>query len=256
VTARSSEVAEFLAGAVLGPAHVVTEDDLADLPDPVRRYLQVAGVVGTAVPATVRIRQQGAIRQGPSRRWSPFVAEEYFTTRPAGFMWVAKARTSPFLTATVVDRYQSGTGRMTVRLLGRLTVADDGSPEMNASSLVRYLNEAMWFPAALAVAPIQWTAINDTTARAFIRDGDLTASGTCFFDDAGRLTNFVAERYRQAGRSQPKLQEWSTPILRYGTMAGLNLPVAGEAMWTLDRDEFAYVRMRVEEIEYDRPEPF
>jgi hypothetical protein len=44
---------------------VVTEEMLADLPEPVRRYLRCTGVVGTPVPGTIRLHQEGRMRPGP-----------------------------------------------------------------------------------------------------------------------------------------------------------------------------------------------
>ena len=249
-------VTSFLAGARRGPERRVADADLERLPAPVRRYVQYTGAAGTAVPATVRMQQRGTIRQGPGRRWNTFAAEEYFTTDPGGFLWIAKARTSPFMSATVVDRYQGGTGRMTVQVMGRLTVADDGSPEMNASSLVRYLNELMWIPAALATAPIAWEAVDDHTARATLRDGPNTATGTFHVDGEGRLTNFTASRYRQAGRGRPSLQSWSVPVSDFGERAELRLPARAEGTWSTEKSDFTYVRLYADVIDYNVPAPF
>jgi hypothetical protein len=251
-----SEVTRFLAGARRAPERLVTDADLERLPGPIRRYLQYTGAVGTAVPATVRMQQRGTIRQGPGRRWNTVAAEEYFTTDPSGLLWIAKARTSPFMSATVLDRYQGGSGRMTVQVMGRLTVADDGSPEMNASSLVRYLNELMWIPAVMATAPITWDEIDDHAARASLRDGPNTATGTFHVDAEGRLTNFSASRFRQAGRGRPSLQSWSVPVSDFGERAGLRLPVRTEAVWSTEKSEFTYVRLHTDAIDYNVPEPF
>jgi hypothetical protein len=48
---------------------VVTEEMLAGLPEPVRRYLRYAGVVGRPFPGTIRLCQKGrpdAARTGPA----------------------------------------------------------------------------------------------------------------------------------------------------------------------------------------------
>jgi hypothetical protein len=58
---------------------VVTEEMLAGLPEPVRRYLRYTGVVGTPIPATIRLRQKGRMRPGPGQPWMPLEAEEHYS---------------------------------------------------------------------------------------------------------------------------------------------------------------------------------
>ena len=52
-------------------AGTVRDRDLAHLPASVRRYLQVAGVVGQPHVHTVAARMHGRIRGGPAARWMP-----------------------------------------------------------------------------------------------------------------------------------------------------------------------------------------
>ena len=78
------DVQALRARAAPGRAGGVTEEMLADLPDPVRRYLRYTGVVGTPFPGTVWLRQQGTMRLG--QRWLPLDAEEHYSVRPPGFV--------------------------------------------------------------------------------------------------------------------------------------------------------------------------
>ena len=57
-------------------APVVTEADLAPLPEPVQRYLRRAGVVGQPRVRNYRLRFRGRIRGGPDSRWMPFEADQ------------------------------------------------------------------------------------------------------------------------------------------------------------------------------------
>lgn len=80
------ETAAMLAGSRGQEAAVIAEADLAGLPEPVRRWLRWAGVVGTEMPKTVRLTQEGRFRMGEGRPWVPFTATEVFTTDPPGFL--------------------------------------------------------------------------------------------------------------------------------------------------------------------------
>jgi hypothetical protein len=140
-----------------------------------------------------------------------------------------------------------------MRLLGIVAVARDRGPEMDRGALLRYLNEIMWFPAAAISPAIAWEPIDGASARATITFGGVSAPAEFVFDAEGRLVNMVAERYdREAGRVLP----WSTPIADYGEFEGLRLPVAGEAVYARGEGDMPYIRLRVTEIEYDRPERF
>ena len=70
--------------ATSGVADLVTDRDLAYLPEPVQRYLRAAGVVGHPRVHNFRVRMRGRIRNGPEARWIPLVAEQYnFVDEPA-----------------------------------------------------------------------------------------------------------------------------------------------------------------------------
>ena len=73
------DVQALQARASPGRAGVVTEEMLAGLPEPVRRYLRYTGVVGTPIPATIRLRQKGRMRPGPGQPWMPLEAEEHYS---------------------------------------------------------------------------------------------------------------------------------------------------------------------------------
>jgi hypothetical protein len=138
-----------------------------------------------------------------------------------------------------------------MRLLGLFTVARDSGPAMNHGGLLRYLNELMWFPAGAISPYITWDAIDETSARATMSYGGVSAPATFVFDAQGRLTTMVADRFdRDDGRVNP----WSTPITEYGTFDGVRIPVAGEAVYARAPGDFPYIRVRITALEYNRPE--
>ncbi len=55
----------------------VADDDLADLPHPVRRYLRAMGVVGPPRTRSFRAHLRGRFRRGPEGRWMPCDAWQY-----------------------------------------------------------------------------------------------------------------------------------------------------------------------------------
>ena len=90
----ASEIDALLANARPPAPATVSEADLEPLPQPVRRWLRHARVVGKQRPTTVRLRQAGRF-QMESRGWLPYQDEQYFTNQPPGFLWKASFRIGP-----------------------------------------------------------------------------------------------------------------------------------------------------------------
>jgi len=228
---------------------VVTAAMLASLPEPVRRYLEFSGVVGKPLIRTVTVKQTGKIRQSSEKPWMRFRATETYSLDPPGFVWKAKAYRGGLPLLTVRDSYVEGRGGMRVRLAGLFPIVNASGPELDHSSAVRFLNEMMWFPSAFLRPNITWTAIDDTSAEVSLTDQGRSVSGKLYFAPDGRPTNFISRRYKDLGTgSEPQL--WSTPVTAYGTHCGLNLPIAGQAVWHLESGDFTYIDLRVEEIIY------
>ena len=89
---------------------------LADLPEPVRRYLRYTGVVGRPFPGTVWLRQQGTMRLGPGQWWLPLEAEEHYSVHPPGFVWAGTVRVGALAVGRARDMYAEGGGRMLVKV--------------------------------------------------------------------------------------------------------------------------------------------
>ena len=109
----------------------------------------------------------------------------------------------------------------------------------------------MWFPAAALSPYIAWEPIDAHAARATMTYRGVSAPATFYFDDAGDLTDMVAERYRTVDGGFA-LDTWSTPLGEYGEFNGVRVPVAGEGVWKLKSGDYAYIKLRVTELEYDR----
>ncbi len=226
----------------------VTEQMIERLPKPVAGSLRRSGVIGTPIPRTVRIRQEGRIRSSAESRWLRFKAQQTYEVAVPGFEWIAKLKMGGLTTAKARDSLRSGVGRMHVKLLGMFDVVDGSGPEIEQGSLMRWLNETMWFPAVWTTELIKWHDGNGDTAFGSVTVGDLTAEAEFVFDE-GRLVDFRADRYRDTGDGY-ELHPWSTPLTDHRRMAGIELPVAGSAYWHLPGGAFDYIQLRLTGIDY------
>lgn len=105
---------------------IVTGEMLQKLPDPVKRYLTYSGVVGKPMVQTVRLKQVGKIRKDATQPWINFVAKEYFSVSPPGFVWIAYMKVFGLPLMRVRDYYMEGRGNILVKALSLFTVADSG----------------------------------------------------------------------------------------------------------------------------------
>jgi hypothetical protein len=233
-----------------GAQRVVTPDMLAELPEPVRRYLNLTGVVGYPWIDTVRLRQVGTFRLGLDRPWMPFTAEETYTTDPPSLTWQARFKLAGLPLLNARDRYESGHGHMFGKLAGLFTVFDARGEELDQATMIRYLNEIMWFPTAFLGDNMQWEEGDEQSARVTFTDGGKSVSAKMFFDTDGRLTNFRAMRYREID-GDFSLDPWSTPMTGYGEFAGLKLPSKGQAVWHLPTGDLPYADLEITEVDYN-----
>lgn len=229
---------------------VVTEAMLAGLPAPVRRYLTYTGIVGKPSVQTVHLRQKGAMHLGADQPRIPLDAEQWYTVQPPGFVWEGTMHAGPLPLARARDMYRGGKGNMLVKVGSLFTVVDGKGAEMDQGAMMRYLSEMIWFPAAFLGDNISFEAVDETSARVTLADHGKSVTGTLKFDADGRVTEFVAKRYRMVDGGY-QLETWSAPVTEYGELAGLNLPVRGKAVWKLPAGDLEYFDVIITELEYN-----
>ena len=229
---------------------IITKEMLAPLPEPVQRCLTFVGVVGKPKIKTVRLKQFGRFRQGSDQPWMAMTADQTYTTNPPGFVWNARFKVAGVTLLRARDCYENGEGHMFARLAWVFPIFDVRGDELTQGTMVRYLQEMIWFPAAFLEPYIEWMAVDNNSAEVKFTDHGKSVSGTMLFDDVGRVVDFKAERYREIdGRFQ--LDQWSTPVETYGVLAGLNLPTRGKAIWHLDDGDLSYVDLEIQEVQYN-----
>jgi uncharacterized protein DUF6544 len=231
------------------PVHI-TEAHLLGLPEVVQRYLRYSQVVGKETIRTVRLKQIGKFRQSAQQPWMKLDAEEYYSVNPPGFLWVGTIRKAGLPVVRARDRYRDGKGNMQIKLGTIFTIADTTGAEMDQASMMRYLNEMIWFPTAFLGPNVSFEPVDQTSARVTLTDLGKQVTATMFFDNKGRLTDFVAPRYREV-KGKYELETWSTPITEYGEYGGLKLPVNGKAVWKLKEGDLEYIDVFIPDLEFN-----
>lgn len=227
--------------------------DLAGLPEPLQRFFRKVLPEGQPIIRFVELRQTGFMRLDEKNgKWLPLRARQYFSTHPPGFLWDARVRMAPLVTARVLDSYRNGAGSLRARLFNTFTVADEsGTGQMAAAELVRYLAEAVWFPTALLPGPfLKWEAIDDHTARARLHDGHTEVHLTFYFNEKDEIEKATTSRaYQVKGRFQTA--PWTGYYRDYRKRNGILIPLRAKVVWTLPAGDFEYWQGQITDIRYE-----
>ncbi len=134
-----------------------TEALVAELPEPVRRYLHHALPKGFHVTRGVTLRMAGKIRVG---FWLPFTAGQECDGR--SFEWRARVGIGPLAPLEIVDCYANGAGSVTGRLLSRYELFRQADEHVHRSAAGRAALEAVLAPASLLPGRgVSWRAEED-----------------------------------------------------------------------------------------------
>ncbi|WP_135805911.1 DUF6544 family protein [Halorussus marinus] len=252
--ATATLVADLLADADRS-RRAVAPEEFAGLPDPVRRYLDLALADDRSHVRTARLRQRGEFRLGGAESaWKPFAATHHVAVRPPGFVWDAAIEAAPLVPVRVVDSYVGGTGGLRATLFGLVAVADPApTPELDEGELVRYLAEAVWLPSALAPgAGVAWDPIDDRSARATVDHRGTTASAVFHFED-DRIVRVTADRPRRLPDGRFESTPWTGSFGRYRERNGVTVPTEASVAWRLPAGDLPYWRARVTGIDHRPP---
>jgi Family of unknown function (DUF6544) len=234
-------------------APVVTEVDLAALPEPVQRYLRATGVVGRPRVRNYRLRFRGRIRSGPDARWMPFEAEQQsFADQPTRLFFMHARMFA--LPIEVFHRRSGGQATMQVKIAGVIPMVDARGDVMDRSEAVTLFNDmCLLAPATLLDPAIAWEPVDKRTVRARFTDGGQTISATLLFGDDDLLANFISDdrsRSSPDGKSFTRLR-FSTPMRDYRDFGSVRLGAHGEARWMLPEGDFTYGEFDLLEVAYN-----
>lgn len=223
------------------------------LPPPVARMFRAVLTPGQPMVATASLRHEGSFDMGRDEpNWRPFTSQQRVLTRRPGFVWDARIAMLPLLPVHVHDAYVSGRGVLRAKMLGLITVMDvEPTPQLAQGELMRWVAEAAWYPTALLPGPgVQWSAVDDSTARLTVVDGDIGVSLTVGFGADGRIATVRSEeRYRDTPDG-PVATPWVGHFWDYAEQDGMWIPRDGEVSWIYADGPRPYWRGHITSLEY------
>jgi hypothetical protein len=177
------------------PSPTYDADAAADLPEPVQRYFEYVFVDSIEPLATVELTMAGEFRRPLTEGFNPTTAEQTIAVGTPSLMFSARTSMLPGVWARAYDFYAEGEMEMQAKVMSTLTVVDESeTPELNQTSLQRWLLETPLYPPALLPGgPVRWEPIDDSHARAIVAADGLEAALVATFADDGSLVSLHAE---------------------------------------------------------------
>jgi hypothetical protein len=242
--------------AARAPVRPETVDfrELEGLPAPVQRYFRATLEDGRPMVAGIRVRHEGTFNMGETTdRWKPFTSDQKVVTQRPGFDWDARIAMMPGVPVRVHDSYVAGEGILHASLLGLFTVADQrGTDDVAEGELMRYFAEAAWYPTALLPSQgVRWEAVDESSARATLTEGDISITMLFTFDEQGLMETARAESRGRTVDGDGVPTPWRCRFWSYEERGGMRVPLGGEVAWLPPEGEKPYFRGRITEIDYE-----
>lgn len=231
---------------------ILTEADLAGLPEPVQSYLKQSGSVGQPQVHHFKAVWRGRIRGGPDDPWMPFTAEQYnFVNEPSRFFHLTASRSG--IPVDGIHVFALGEATMRIKLLSLLPIVSAGGEEMTRAETVTLLNDmAIIAPSALLESAVRWEPIDSRSARALYSVGSNTVSAVLTFNASCELVGFVSDDRLVASPDGTRFtpMRWSTPITGYKRMGPYRVASCGEARWHPGAgDDYSYIELELVDLE-------
>jgi hypothetical protein len=254
---RRTTVALTATHPAVGAGAVVTEADLAHLPELVAEHVRRSGALGQPRVVSVHARIHGRIRSSASARWMTYTGEQVntFGHAPSRLFWMDATMLG--LPVDVLHVLVGPTATMRVKVCSVVPMVNAAGPDMDRAETVTLFNDlCIVAPAALIDAPIIWQPLDDRHVRGVFTNGTQSVTADLAFDD-GDLVDFVSDdRMSTTGDGSTLIpQRWSTPVRDYAFLGTRRLATYGEGHWHTtgpDTDgDFAYLEYNLDAITYN-----
>ncbi|MFD3259591.1 DUF6544 family protein [Paenibacillus lentus] len=230
---------------------IFTSDDIQELPEPVRKYFEYSGYIGTPKMSYMKAAFKDVdFIMSPDK---PAIRIDYtqynFVHEPVRLAYIDTSMYGiPF---EGFDSYVDGHGGMKGVLGKIIPLFHQTGEAMNRACLVTFLSESLVMPNAALQDYITWEAVDATHAKATITYKGISASGIFTFSDRGQLLTFTTED-RSVISADGTVQQvaWSALFDDYKTIGGIKQPTHLQAVWNYEQGDLIYFDGSSFTIEY------
>jgi hypothetical protein len=230
---------------------ILTEKDIAHLPEPVKKFIRLTGFMGKEKISNVYLKGCGQIRSSEKAGWMQFTSEQYnFIDSPFRAFYIRAVKMG--VPAVGLHLYKNEKASMVIKLLNLFTVVDAKGPEMNQAETITVLNDMCFMaPGSLINKNITWEMMDTNQVKATFTNEKITVSAILTFDEEGKLVNFLSyDRFETNGKIYTN-NPWETPVKEYRKIGDYYLPSKADVIYKRPEGNFCYLEFRLEEIKYN-----
>ena len=246
------EVASGLAQIAKRTPEILTEADLAHLPQLVKQYIRYSGAVGKPKVHSFKIGFTGKIRKDGQSPWMPFRVEQYsFINESIRLFWMDAIMMH--LPVKGFHCFNKGNAFMDIRLFGLFRVQYMDGPEMGIAETVTFFNDlCVMAPATLIDRRINWITTDGNRVLAEFTDNGITISAWLCFGPNGELENFISsDRYAFVGKNRMEKYTWKTPLRNYQEIEGRKISSEADLIYEYPENDFCYGKFKMTSLQYN-----
>jgi len=231
---------------------LLTDNDIAHLPNTVKKYLFYTGAVGKSKIQNMCIEFNALMYRKPND--SPMKSESkqynFYTNYTRIFLMKASKMLIPFRAKHIYSNQQAN---FVVRVAGLFNAVDINGEELTKAETVTVLNDLCLFaPACLIDKRLTWKEIDSLTSEVTFTNGKYKVSAFLYFNEKGELVNFISDdRSAMQDDGTLKTARWSTPVSDYKEFNGRKVPTYGETIWHYPEGNFTYGKFTLKSIQYN-----
>lgn len=231
---------------------ILNENDILHLPKIVQKYIINSGAVGEEKVQNFRAKIKGQIKPNFDSDYLDFNSVQYnFFDEPSRIFYIdSKMYGLPF---DGLHSYVGPNAVMLIKIASLLKVVDARGKLMNKGETVTMFNDMCLFaPASLIDKNIVWEEIDSLKIKTTFTNQGNTIKAVLFFNENAELIDFSSfDRYESGDGKTYKNYEWTTPISEYKKINGRKIPFSGEAIWHKPEGKYVYIKLVIEEVEYN-----
>jgi len=228
---------------------LLTENDILQLPEPVKKYIRFTGSVGKPKVNNFKLEFTGKIRKDEQSEWMPFSSEQYnFMETPTRlFFMKAEMKSMP---VAGYHCFKNGVAFMDIRLFSLFKVQYMNGAAMDMAETVTFFNDMCCMaPPTLIDKRIKWLEIDGNKVKASFTNNNITIYAWLYFNDKGELINFSSDDRYSADAGKKIL--WSTPLKDYREINGYKLAGNAEAIYSYSDRDLCYGTFKLIRITYN-----
>lgn len=252
-----SEIQQELARHPVVEIRTIRENNIAHLPDPLKKYLNYCGYVNKMDAQNARVIWQDVyLKPDPGKAWTKMDCHQFNSVAEPTRIVYMKSHIFGLIPFEGRDKCQEGKGSMLIRLLKYITVANARGREMDASALVTVLAESIMVSGYIFRDYLTWTSIDEGSCQARLQFNDTDVKGIFYFNESGEATRFVTDdRYYAAKDNQFKKSRWTVTFGAYAEKGGIRFPGSVTATWNMEEGDEPYFKGNIVSLEVNVMKP-